>query len=66
MKTLLFNADKNSAERLEKLKKEFGLSYTEALKRGLFALEKELVENESAIELGKAYQESLMKKRGKK
>lgn len=61
---MTFIKDEITEYRLNKLKDEYGLSYTEAIKRGLFLLEKELASG--ANEIGKAYQESLVKFRGRK
>lgn len=64
MKHILFRVDESSAERLKKIKSINGINYTEAIKRGLFLLDKELATNKN--ELGKAYQNALIKKKNDK
>ena len=52
MNKILFTVDEQSAERLTELKDIYGLSYHEAIRRGLALLELQLQDN-SMEELGR-------------
>ena len=56
-----FRFDALTIERLNKLKIEHGLSYTEAIKRGLFLIDQHLSSTDN--EIGREYQKSLIKKK---
>lgn len=58
-----FRSTTESLAVLKQLKEEIGLSYAESIRRGLFLLQKEYTQNESAIALGKAYQDALIKRK---